>query len=134
MERLHESAAAAEVAPLAFPFTRGRYVHRLLARVDRVCLVERVSTHPDSHGSVHYEVILVRSDPARTLPDGERIPPHEHYPATRLWGTAGWTYTTHRAAERAFAHLAGAQDGSPTWSAKLVPPVSEYQPGHGRGC
>jgi hypothetical protein len=114
METLHENPAAAEaVVPLAFPFTRGGYRHVLLARVDRVCLVERTSTHRDSRGSVHYEVIVVQVERARRWPDGHMTPAHERYPKPKLWGSAGWTYRTHAAADRVFAVLAGERDSFP---------------------
>jgi hypothetical protein len=95
MATIHESAAAAEaVVPLAFPFTRGGYRHVLLARTGRVCLVERTSTHPDSRGSVHYEVVVLRHLAARVGPRGQLLPASEAYPSSRAWGRAGWTYTT----------------------------------------
>jgi hypothetical protein len=95
MATIHERAAAAEaVVPLMFPFTRGGYRHVLLARTGRVCLIERTSTHPDSRGSVHYEVIVLRRLPARRGPRGQLLPACEAYPSSTAWGRAGWTYTT----------------------------------------
>ena len=87
MATLHESAAAAEVVEaLTFPFTRGRYRHVLLARAGHVCLVERTSTHRDSRGAVHFEVIVVQLAPATTWPDGRVTPAHERYPQTLALG------------------------------------------------
>jgi hypothetical protein len=94
MARLHESATAAEVVPFSFPFQRGGYRHVLLARAGRVCLVERTSTHPDSRGSIHYEVVILRHLAARVGPRGQCLPAGEAYPSSRAWGRAGWTYTT----------------------------------------
>jgi hypothetical protein len=116
MATIHESAAAAEgVVPLVFPFTRGGCRHVLLARVDSVCLVERTSTHPDSCGSAHYEVIVVQVEPERRWPDGRVTPAHECYPKPTLWGSAGWTYRTHAAATRVFTVLATERDSFPAW-------------------
>jgi hypothetical protein len=103
MDTLLESVAAAEaVVPLAFPFTRGGYRHVLLARTRQVCLVERTSTHPDSRGSVHYEVVLLRHLATRVGPRGQRLPASEAYPCSCAWGRAAWTYTTRGAAERRY--------------------------------
>src|SRR5262245_59715842 len=109
---IHENAAAAEaVTPLAFPITRGAYRHVLLDRAGRVSCVERTSTHPDSRGSVHYEVIVVQVERATTWADGRVSPPHEAYPRAALWGCAGWTCTTHAAAARRFQAVVLARDG-----------------------
>ena len=62
--------SAKVVVPLTFPLTRVGYRHELLARPGRVCLVERTSTHPDSQGSVHYEVIVLRRLSVRLGPRG----------------------------------------------------------------
>ena len=95
MENLHESAAAAEVVPLSFPFQRGGYCHVLLARAGRVCLVERTSTRRWSRGAVHYEVVRLklererhRDAAGRWTDTGRRI---EHYPSPTRWGRDGWT-------------------------------------------
>jgi hypothetical protein len=123
MGTIHESAAAAEViVPLAFPFRHGGYDHVLLARVDHACLVERIATHPESRGSIHYEVIVVQVERARRWPDGHVTPAHERYPKPALWGTAAWTYRTHAAAERVFAALAAEQDFLPAGGVNRVPP------------
>lgn len=103
---IHESATAAEaVVPLSFPFDRGGYRHVLLARVDRVCLVERTSRHPDSRGSVHYEVVVLRPLAARVGPREQVLPACEAYPSSTAWGRMGWTYTTQGAAERRYDAL-----------------------------
>jgi len=98
MATIPESATAAEVVPLSFPFQRGGYRHVLLAGSGRVCLVERTSTHPDGRGSVHYEVVLLRRLPARVVPGGRVLPACEAYPTSTAWGRAGWTYTARGAA------------------------------------
>jgi hypothetical protein len=36
-----DAEAPVEVKPLAFPFTKSRFVHRLIERQGDVCLVER---------------------------------------------------------------------------------------------
>jgi hypothetical protein len=107
MTTIHESASVAEaVVPLAFPFTRGGYRHVLLARTDRICLVERTSTHPDSRGSVHYEVVALRRLLARVGPRGQMLPACEVYPSSTVWGIAGWTYATQGAAQCRYDALA----------------------------
>jgi len=121
MAGVHENAAAAEaVAPLVFPFTRGAYRHVLLDRAGSVCLVERTSTYRHSHGSVHYEVIVVQVERSTTWPDGRVTPARETYQRPTLWGSAGWTCTTHAAAARRFQQVVFDRDGI----ASVIPPNS----------
>src|SRR5262249_23622274 len=60
-------------------------------RVGDVCLVERTNLATGS--GVHWEVVVLRHDPARTFPDGRAVPAREAYPSPEAWGTASWTYT-----------------------------------------
>lgn len=127
MARVHENAAATEaVATLVFPFTRGGYRHVLLARAGRVCLVERTSTRRDNRGSVHYEVIVVQVERAKTWPDGRVTPARETFPKPAVWGSAGWTYPTHAAAARRFQAVVLARDGL----AAGIPPNSPPHVSH----
>ena len=130
MAVVHENTAAAEaVAPLVFPFTRGEYRHVLLSRAGRVCLVERTSTRRHSRGSVHYEVIVVQVIGPTTWPDGRVAPTRESYPGSTLWGSAGWTCTTHAAAERRFREVVGALDRTvPYMSRTCADPASPSTP------
>jgi hypothetical protein len=53
-----------------------------------VCLVERINAHT---GSVHWEVVILHQEPARTWPDGRTRPAGEAYPRSSWWGQSGWT-------------------------------------------
>jgi hypothetical protein len=75
---------------LAFPFSRDRFVHRLLERSGAVCLVERENLET---GSFHWEVVRVSIEPDKTI-RGQLYPAHERYPSSEEWGERGWTYTT----------------------------------------
>jgi hypothetical protein len=79
--------------PLHFPFTAGGYVHTLLAREGRVCLVERGN-------GAHYEIVVLQHRPASRAPSGALVPAHEGYPKTSEWGKCGWSYVQRVNAER----------------------------------
>jgi hypothetical protein len=71
---------------LEFPFTRDGFIHELLERVGRVCLVRRSKpTH------WHYEVVQLAIEPDKTI-RGVFYPEHERYPSPEAWGTYGFTY------------------------------------------
>ena len=88
---------------MTFPFTRDRYVHRLLERDGMACLVERTNLET---GSVHWEVVVLRLETREaTLPSGRVSRPHECYPGPECWGERGWTYTRITDAEQKYAYL-----------------------------
>jgi hypothetical protein len=91
---------------VAFPFTRDRFVHRLVARRGRGCLVERTN---QVTGSVHWEVVVLEERPAKAMPAGF-VPAHEAYPAPSAWGVSAWTYTTLADAQRRFGSLPACPD------------------------
>lgn len=88
--------------PLAFPFTRDRFSHRLVSRDGDVCLVERTNLVTNS---IHWEVVVLAHRPADSWPDGRETPPREAYPASEDWGTHGWTFTTLPDAETRYAKV-----------------------------
>jgi len=96
--------------PLAFPFERDQYVHRLVERDGMIAIVERTSTHPDSRGKVHWEVIVVRTQPVRRL-GGRTLPASERYPGSSDWGTYGWTYTSEADARVRYDRLRSLRQG-----------------------
>ena len=103
-------------------FTKDRFVHHLLDRQGMICLVERTNLVT---GSVHYEVVVLRRQPARTLPNGMRAPASERYPSGNDWGRHGWTYTDRTEATRRYFSLCA----PPANQARQAP--SE---GQGEGC
>jgi len=78
---------------LRFPFTARGYLHTLLAREGRVCLVERGQ-------GAHYEVVILRARPPARCPSGTLLPAREAYPSTSDWGEYGWSYVQRENAER----------------------------------
>jgi len=87
---------------MIFPFEKDRFRHALLERTGDVCLVERTNLVT---GSVHWEVVVLRHQPARTLPDGSWTPASERYPSGNDWGRFGWTYTDVREARQQWGSL-----------------------------
>lgn len=91
--------------PLAFPFTRDRYVHRLVARAGDVCLVARENLET---GSMHWEVVRLMAEPAKTI-RGRVYDAHERYPSSERWGERGWTYTTRADAAQTYRSFASSK-------------------------
>jgi hypothetical protein len=84
----------------SFPFDRDRFRHDLVRQTGRVCLVARTNLVT---GSLHWEVVVLQYEQARTWND-RAIPEHLRYPGNEQWGTAGWTYTAITEAEARFAN------------------------------
>jgi hypothetical protein len=103
---------------LAFPFTRDRFVHRLLARSGDVCLIERENLET---GSTHWEVIRVQTRPAETAPDGRTYPAREAYPNTERWGERGWTFTALPEAAQKYRALASMSESEASAGADESP-------------
>jgi hypothetical protein len=107
------------VPALGFPFTRDRFVHRLVERhgdpmVDStsprpVCLVERENLVTKSS---HWEVVILQWQRERTI-RGETYPAGEAYPGSNAWGRYGWTYTTLSEAYERYRICVAARDSSP---------------------
>jgi hypothetical protein len=83
---------------LKFPFRRNGFLHELVKREGRVCLVKRSKS---AHW--HYEVIQIQVEPDQMM-FGRFIPAHERYPGSETWGTLGFTFPA-TDSERAFACL-----------------------------
>jgi hypothetical protein len=102
---------------MTFPFTRDRYRHELLERAGDVCLVERTNQLTDS---VHWEVVVLRPDPARPGPGGTQLPAGERYPSGNDWGRFGWTYTTLPEARQKWAEVCAPRRQSGGFRAKDI--------------
>jgi hypothetical protein len=113
---------------LAFPFTRDRYVHRLIERSGDVCLVARENLET---GSVHWEVVRLLTETAQTL-RGRLYEPHERYPSTEQWGERGWTFTTLPEAEQKCRALAPTAESEASAGADASPRLPRRQEGGSR--
>jgi hypothetical protein len=71
---------------LQFPFTRDGFIHELVQRDGRVCLVRRSKPR-----HWHYEVVVLRVRPPEER-FGRAYPERETYPSSEEWGTYGFTY------------------------------------------
>lgn len=88
--------------PLKTTFYSRKYHHRQLKRRGKVALFERF--HEDLPDWVHYEVVVIHSDPDRVM-HGHPVPAHERYPGAEEWGRFGFTFEERAQAERKFAEL-----------------------------
>jgi uncharacterized protein YbdZ (MbtH family) len=81
-----------------FPCQREGFLHELFEQTGPVCLVKR-----SKDGSqLHYEVVVLQQHRAREWPDGRVTPAGWHYPPSKQWGEAGWTYTDPARARRRY--------------------------------
>jgi hypothetical protein len=72
-----------------FPFDRDGFQHDLVEQCWPVCLVERTK----GGRQLHWEIVILQKHKAVHWPNGDFTPPGWHYPSTKQWGDAGWTYT-----------------------------------------
>jgi hypothetical protein len=111
---------------LAFPFTRDRFVHRLLERTGDVCLIARDNVVT---GSTHWEVIHVQTRPAETAPDGSTYPARETYPSIERWGERGWTFTSLPEAEQKYRALASRSESEASAGSDASPRLTRGRGG-----
>ena len=113
-------------AVLHFPFTAGGYVHTLLARVGRWCVVERTWVEDGRPHLPHYEIVCLQQRPPRTWPDGRVTPAREAYPELSKWGRAGWSLPTLRHARDMWERLRTEKHPElPTWVSLGLPDDEE---------
>lgn len=53
-------------------------------------------------GPKTYEVVILRSMPDKTFPNGETTPAHEAMPSPEMWGTSAWSKAILEEAHRKF--------------------------------
>ena len=82
--------------PLPKEFQRDRFTYRQIAREKDVAIYEQ-TWNGCRDPSVSYEVIRVRRREGFEI-DGRFVKPAELYPASKEWGTNGWSLTTRDAA------------------------------------
>ena len=79
-------------------FTDTTFQYDQIERQGNIALFEQ--THKQS-GIVRYEVVVIETKPAQTLPSGKSYPEREVSPSSGSWGQKGWTmYTTEGAREK----------------------------------
>jgi hypothetical protein len=107
--------------PLRFPFVRAGYRHVLLAQVDRWCVVERTWIEDGKPHLPHFEVVHLRVDGIRPLPDGTVTTPHEAYPAPRDWGRKAWSEPTLVHTRQRWERLRGDHPDLSAWTTLGIP-------------
>jgi hypothetical protein len=105
------------IKPLPADFKSGGFAFHIIQRTGKVVLLSKRSPHMSRET---FEVVLVRSMPAKVFPGGRRVEAREAMPPSESWGTSAWSCVDLKAGQMLFRGLCHREQGCPQLG---TPPV-----------